>query len=217
MKVEMSNLKKILSLIIVVFAALILLCGTGVSAAEVEEVVLSSCRSDKWSVFDGKTLFSDYIDCVKIKTDADKDYYLSYKTWNEGKNGYYSAVKSNNASSDEYAGVSGRRIRNLSISVCDKKGNAIKEGVVVMYRAYVGGVWLTWVSNANIDWMCYVQRKYKLDGVLDPESGNAGLSTDYISGLEIRIFEEQSIDDKTGDFGNCKQENDMICFFVLTY
>lgn len=204
---ETIRLKKILSLITMGLWAFVLLCGINVSASEVEKVSFSYCRSDNWSVFDGKTLFSDYMDCIKIQTDPDKDYYLSYKTWNEGKSGYYSAVKSNIASSDEYAGVSGRRIRNLSISVYDKKGNPIKEGIVVMYRAYVGGVWLPWVSNADIDWMSYVQRKYKLDGVLDTKSGNAGINTDYISGIEIHIFEEKSIDDEKGDLGKSQLIN----------
>ena len=139
--------------------------------------------------------------CIRIQTDPNKDYYLSYKTWNEGKDGYYSAVQSNKSGSEEYAGATGRRIRNLSISVYDKSGNSVKSGIVVMYRALVDGVWLPWVSNADPEWMSYVQRKYKLDGVLDTASGNAGINSSYISGVEIRIFEESSIDDSKGTAG----------------
>ncbi len=43
-------------------------------------------------------------------------------------------------------------------------------GVVVMYRAYVEGRWLPWVSNANPEWMRSVQAKYNLDGLLDEKS-----------------------------------------------
>ncbi len=194
-------MKRFISVLIISLFTVIMFCGMNTSAAEASDITLSYCRQGKWSESGSKTLFSNYIDCIKIQTSTKKDYYLSYKTWNEGQSGYYSAVKSNISSSQEYAGVSGKRIRNISISVYNKNDENLNEGVVVMYRAYVGGVWLPWVSNANADWMSYVQRKYKLDGVLDTSAGNAGINTDYIEGLEIRVFEENNIDDLKGNDG----------------
>ena len=44
-----------------------------------------------------------------------------------------------------------------------------------MYRAYVEGRWLPWVSNANPDWMRSVQAKYNLDGTLDDSAYYAGI------------------------------------------
>ena len=202
-------MKRILSVIMTIFLVLTLFCGINVSAENINSqkttnATFSYCRGESWNNFKGKILFSDYADCIRIQTDPQKDYYLSYKTWNEDRNGYYAPVKSNVNYSYEYAGNSGKRIRNLSITVCDRKGNYINEGIVVMYRAFVGGVWLPWVSNAGEEWMKYVQRKYKLDGVLDTKSGNAGINTDYISGLEIYIYEEKTIDDTIGDIGKSK-------------
>ncbi len=200
-------MKKIISFITALTVLISVLFNISISASEVTDADFSYCRSGVWSNFSGKTVFSDYMDCIRIQTDPNKDYYLSYKTWNEGKDGYYSAVQSNKSGSEEYAGATGRRIRNLSISVYDKSGNSVKSGIVVMYRALVDGVWLPWVSNADPEWMSYVQRKYKLDGVLDTASGNAGINSSYISGVEIRIFEESSIDDSKGTAGKSKLIN----------
>ena len=188
-------LKRFLCVLLISILVLTLFCGINISAVENTDITFSYSRNGKWNEFSGKTIFSDYIDCLKIQTSPEKDYYLSYKTWNEGASGYFSEVKSNLASSEEYAGAAGKKIRNLSILVHDKNGNKIDTGIVVMYRAFVGGVWLPWVSNATADWMSYVQRKYQLDGVIDTNAGNAGINTDYIGGLEIRIFEEENIDD----------------------
>ena len=61
-----------------------------------------------------------------------------------------------------------------------------------MYRAYVEGRWLPWVSNANPEWMRSVQAKYSLDGTLDTSSYYAGIEGKNISGIEVRIFEENN-------------------------
>ena len=62
-----------------------------------------------------------------------------------------------------------------------------------MYRAQVNGQWLDWVSNADPEWMRSVQSKYNLGGSLDTSGSFAGVSTGAtISGIEIRVFEENS-------------------------
>ena len=188
-------MKKIISFGIILMLFAVSFFNVNVSASKATDISFSYCRSNTWKNFSGKALFSDYMDCIRIQTDPQKDYYLSYKTWNEGKEGYYSAVKSNATDTNEYAGTDGKRIRNISISVFDREGSAVTKGIVVMYRAFVDGVWLPWVSNADSEWMSYVQRKYRLDGVLDTKSGNAGINSSYISGIEIHIFEEEKIDD----------------------
>ncbi len=63
-----------------------------------------------------------------------------------------------------------------------------------MYRAYVEGRWLPWVSNANPEWMRSVQAKYNLDGLLDEKVYYAGIDGKNISGIEVRIFEENNTD-----------------------
>ena len=57
-----------------------------------------------------------------------------------------------------------------------------------MYRAFVGGRWLLWVSNADPQWMDSVKSQYNLDGTLDYTSYYAGIDGQNISGLEIRAF-----------------------------
>ena len=57
-----------------------------------------------------------------------------------------------------------------------------------MYRAFVGGRWLLWVSNAGPQWMDSVKSQYNLDGTLDYTSYYAGIDGQNISGLEIRAF-----------------------------
>ena len=125
------------------------------------------------------------MDGLEIRTNA-TDYYLLYKTWNEGKAGYYPAVKS---TEDDYAGSPGKPIQRMNIKVYKNDGTQLTSGVVVMYRAYVDGKWLPWVSNADPEWMISVKTQYNLDGTLDVESGYAGVSGKNIAGIEIRVFE----------------------------
>ncbi len=138
------------------------------------------------SKFEGK--FS----ALRISTDKDKPYYLSYSTFNNGNknNDFYSPVKSNDASNGAYAGVDTLNVNCIKIEACRVGDNAvITQGVVVMYRTKVNGYWLPWVSNANSDYMAYVQRKYGLTGIIDYSSSFAGLKTAEAEGFEIQVFE----------------------------
>ena len=152
---------------------------------------MSYMYSNIWQSFPGSILH-DPIEGVKIQTASSKPYYFTYKTWNEGKTWYYPAVKS---TEDDYAGMSGRPIQRLNIQVFRNDGTALESGVVVMYRVYVEGRWLPWVSNATREWMQSVQDKYQLDGTLDSTGTYAGISGKNISGLEIRVYEENQITD----------------------
>ncbi len=203
----MLKLKRILSLIICTVLLAMACFNLNAVASEVtQNLSFKYMRSGVWNTFSGTQVFSNYIDCIRITTPSNKSYYLNYRTWNEGKSGYYSYVQSNKTGSEDYAGASGRRIRNIAIQVINSStGDKISTGIVVMYRAKVNGVWLSWVSNANPEWMQFVQRKYGLDGVLDTVSGNAGLSDgSFIEGLDIRIYEEASIVDSKGTAGKSK-------------
>ena len=156
-----------------------------------------------WSSFGGVLNNDTYLDCIKIQTDPSKSYYLSYKTYNEGKTDFYKPVTS---IENNYAGLEGRKIQKLSISVFDKATKSkINSGIVVMYRVKASGRWLPWVSNADPNWMYFVQRKYGITGVLDTASGYAGLDDgSYITNVEIKIFEEQAIIDSKGESGVSK-------------
>ena len=145
--------------------------------------------NSNWNAFDRSTLVS-HIDGIKIQTGTNKPYYLSYQTWNAGQAGFYPAVRS---TENDYAGSAGKPIQQLSIKVYKNDGTKLTSGVIVMYRAYVNGVWLPWVSNADPQWMRNVQSKYSLGGTLDTSGFYAGKTGENISGVEIRIFEEDSL------------------------
>jgi uncharacterized protein YvpB len=149
-----------------------------------------------WNSFDSSTVAS-HIDGIKIQTGTNKPYYLSYKTWNSGQTSYYPAVKSTN---NDYAGSAGKPIQRLSIAVYKNDGTKLTSGVIIMYRGYVNGVWLPWVSNADPEWMRNVQNKFSLGGTLDTSGSFAGNSNVNIGGIEIRIFEDDSLNAGTDDF-----------------
>ena len=157
---------------------------------------LSYMVDGNWSAFD-KSAMSSHMDGIKIQTSTNKNYYLLYKTWNEGKDGYYPAVKS---TENDYAGSPGKPIQRLSIQVFRNDGTKLTSGVVVMYRAYVDGKWLPWVSNADPEWMRAAQTKYSLGGTLDTGSSYAGIGGKNIGGVEIRIFEDDSSNPGSGSF-----------------
>lgn len=137
------------------------------------------------------TALNSHIDGIKIQTDASKPYYLSYRSWNEGKAEYYPYVKSTGTAYNDYAGYPGKPIQLLNIYVYRKSdGVKLKSGVVVMYRVRVSGRWLPWVSNADPEWMRSVQEKYDLGGTLDTRSTYAGNKGQNIDGVEIHIYEE---------------------------
>ena len=145
----------------------------------------------------GTGVLVDHMDGLKIQTDTSKSYYLSYQTWNQGQSGFYPAVTS---WENDYAGSNGKPIQLVSIRALRTDGTSLTSGVIVMYRAFVGGRWLPWVSNADPEWMLSVKNKFSLDGTLDTTGYYAGLDGQNISGLEIRIFEDSSSNPGSGDF-----------------
>ncbi|WP_411676882.1 C39 family peptidase [Caproicibacter sp.] len=151
--------------------------------------------TSNWNSFERSTVAS-HIDGIKMQT-TNKPYYLLYKTWNSGQSSYYPAVKSTD---NDYAGSAGKPIRRLSIQAYKNDGTKLVSGVIVMYRAYVNGEWLPWVSNADPEWMRNVQNKYSLGGTLDTGGSFAGEVNENISGIEIRIFEDDSLNAGTDDF-----------------
>lgn len=157
---------------------------------------LSYMVGNKWKTFE-KGAISTKMDGIKISTSTNKDYYLLYKTWNEGCASYYPEVKS---TGNDYAGYPNKAIQRLSISAYKKNGTKLSSGIIVMYRVYVNETWLPWVSNADPEWMRNVQIKYGLDGTLDTGASYAGINGKNIKGVEIRIFEEDSLNSGSGTF-----------------
>ena len=151
---------------------------------------LSYMVDNNWTNFD-KSVIPGRLDGLKIQTDASKPYYITYQTWNQGRDNYYPFVTSRE---NDYAGSAGKPIQRLGLYVYRNDGTKLVTGVVVMYRAYVEGRWLPWVSNANPEWMRSVQAKYNLDGTLDDSAYYAGIDGKNISGIEVRIFEENNTD-----------------------
>lgn len=153
-------------------------------------------NESNWKSFSKSTL-SSRIDGVKIQTGSNKDYYLTYRTWNEGQSSYYPAV---NSTENDYAGSPGKAIQRLSINVYRNNSTKLTSGIIVMYRVYTDSRWLPWVSNADPEWMRNVKTKYSLNGTLDTGSSYAGIDGKNIGGVEIRIFEEDSLNAGSGSF-----------------
>lgn len=153
-------------------------------------------NESNWKSFSKSTL-SSRIDGIKIQTGSNKDYYLTYQTWNEGQSSYYPAV---NSTENDYAGSPGKAIQRLSINVYRNNGTKLTSGIIVMYRVYTDSRWLPWVSNADPEWMRNVKTKYSLNGTLDTGSSYAGIDGKNIGGVEIRIFEEDSLNAGSGSF-----------------
>lgn len=153
-------------------------------------------NESNWKSFSKSTL-SSRIDGIKIQTGSNKDYYLTYRTWNEGQSSYYPAV---NSTENDYAGSPGKAIQRLSINVYRNNGTKLTSGIIVMYRVYTDSRWLPWVSNADPEWMRNVKTKYSLNGTLDTGSSYAGIDGKNIGGVEIRIFEEDSLNAGSGSF-----------------
>ncbi len=153
-------------------------------------------NGSNWKSFSKSTL-SSRIDGIKIQTGSNKDYYLTYRTWNEGQSSYYPAV---NSTENDYAGSPGKAIQRLSINVYRNNGTKLTSGIIVMYRVYTDSRWLPWVSNADPEWMRNVKTKYSLNGTLDTGSSYAVIDGKNIGGVEIRIFEEDSLNAGSGSF-----------------
>ncbi|WP_077534333.1 C39 family peptidase [Massiliimalia massiliensis] len=139
---------------------------------------------NNWESFPNATL-APQIDGIKIQTSTSKNYYLEYKTKNEGMSDYLPLVKSTGRASNDYAGLPGKPIQLLHIQAYDKDGTRLRSGVIVMYRVHVEERWLPWVSNADSEWMRQAKTKYGLDGLLDTESTYAGNDVQNINGVEI--------------------------------
>ncbi len=161
------------------------------------KIQLSYLKNGSWTSF-GTTAQSS-MDGIKIQTASDSPYYLQYRTWNEGKDGYYSYVKSN---VNDYAGSSGKPIQRLNIQIYKNDGTKLDSGVVIMYRALVDGAWMPWVSNATSDWMRSVRDKYGLGGTLDEANGFTGVTGKNIQGIELHVFEEGEITGGNEDFSS---------------
>ncbi len=144
--------------------------------------------STNWKSFTQRVIASP-IDGIEIKT-SEASYYLLYKTWNEGKTAYYPAVTS---TENDYAGYPGKPVQKLNIKVYKSDGTQLTKDVVVMYRAYVEGKWLPWVSNADPEWMESVKKQFNLDGSLDTAGGYAGVEGKNIEGIEVRLFEGSTL------------------------
>lgn len=153
-------------------------------------------NESNWKSFSKSTL-SSRIDGIKIQTGSNKDYYLTYRTWNEGQSSDYPAV---NSTENDYAGSPGKAIQRLSINVYRNNGTKLTSGIIVMYRVYTDSRWLPWVSNADPEWMRNVKTKYSLNGTLDTGSSYASIDGKNIGGVEIRIFEEDSLNAGSGSF-----------------
>ena len=67
-----------------------------------------------------------------------------------------------------------------------------------MYRVYVDGAWLQWVSNANPIWMRKVKNEYGLTGELNTSAYCAGIYGKDIGGINIRVYQEDPLGELTG-------------------
>lgn len=157
-------------------------------------------NTSSWVNFNQSALAS--MDGIKIQTGADKPYYLTYKTWNAGRTTYYPDVKS---TENDYAGLPGSGVQLLSIHAYRNDGSRLTSGIVVMYRAYVEGRWLPWVSNADPQYMRSVQTQFNLGGTLDTGSAYAGIVGKDISGIEIRVFEGDISASAVGNMSDSEQ------------
>ena len=52
-----------------------------------QAISLSYLYGGKWIGFSDQT--KSTMDCLKIKTSSNESFYLQYRTWNKGMNGYY--------------------------------------------------------------------------------------------------------------------------------
>ena len=174
--------------------------GSFVGSEELITTQYMANSTSNWKSFNHKVMASP-IDGIKIQTNSNSDFYLRYKTWNEGQSYYYPEVTS---LENDYAGYPNKPIQGLSISAYSKDGTKLTAGVVVMYRAYVDGRWLPWVSNADPEWMQDVQENYNLGGTLDVSSSYAGIIGKNISGVEIYVFNGKSISSSIGNLSGGK-------------
>lgn len=147
---------------------------------------LSYYYKDVWKKFTDKV--TSAMDGIKIPlSKGDKYYYLKYRTRNQGVSRFYPYVTSYQ---NDFAGLKNKPVQLLQIEVYRKDGVKMTSDIVVMYRVLVDKKWLPWVSNANQKCMEAVHKKYKLDGKLETSDSYAGIIGKNISGVEIRVYEE---------------------------
>jgi len=151
----------------------------------------SYLRNGVWDKFVNK-LENKTIDGLKARSVRDANYYLRFRTLNEGQSDFNSFVTSNE---NDYAGLKGKPIQCIQFQVFKNDDTKLTSRIVVMYRVSVKDRWLPWVSNADPEWMQSVFTKYHFDGSLDTDSYYAGNIGENINGLEIRIYDEQSVTD----------------------
>lgn len=150
------------------------------------------------------------MDGVRLTTTSSKPYILKYRTYNRGS-GWLPYVTS---LQDDYAGLPNKAIEAIDIRVYDKNGNKLDSKYVVMYRAYLGGKWLSWVSNATPTIMNSIKNEFNLSGTLDTSSWNAGIEGggSNITKLEIRVFEPDSTTTTLTEAEICKKAGNIGIF-----
>lgn len=168
----------------------------------------SNSGGGSWTTF-SKSVTVSGIKGIRLTTPSNAGYYLEYQTWNSGKTGFYSAVKSNSTASNAYAGTGDeestqRAVQCLRVNVKNPNGTAMNTEVVVIYRVKANGKWLSWVSSGDYNYSLSLMKKYGLSGNLEPAGGDdyAGIPGRSIEGVEIRLFDERGSSDPWGDVVN---------------
>lgn len=156
----------------------------------------SYLRNGAWYKFVNK-LESKIIDGLKARSVRDANYYLRFRTLNEGQSDFNSFVTSNE---NDYTGLNGKPIQCIQFQVFKNDDTKLTSRIVVMYRVSVKDRWLPWVSNADPEWMRDVAEKYNLSGALDTVSTYAGNDGQNINGVEVRIFEDDAPNTGMDDF-----------------
>lgn len=158
-----------------------------------------------WVDFTNKAELGE-IDRIRINTNSE-DFYLTYQTKSSGDSGLTSSVFSNNTSA--YCGKPNKPIELLSIKAYSKSGVKLVGGIIVMYRVKIKSGWLSWVSNANPEYMNSIKNQYGLDGELDTRSSYAGKNGYNILGVEIRIFKGDISEFETTDLSGTEYKPQM--------
>lgn len=144
------------------------------------------------SIFDAST----HITAMRFETAATNPFYLSYRTYHQGR-GWLPYVSSKNAS--DYAGYPAsdtRYVQSIGIKVLDAATDvSLDSRYIVMYRAFMNDKWQPWVSNAKPELMYAIHKEFNLGGSLDTVSGDAGApGTEYlVTRFQIRIFKDNGV------------------------
>ena len=98
----------------------------------------SYLRNGVWDKFVNK-LESKTIDGLKARPVRDANYYLRFRTLNEGQSDFNSFVTSNE---NDYAGLNGRPIQCIQFQVFKNDNTKLTSRIVVMYRVSIKDRWL---------------------------------------------------------------------------